>query len=58
MNITRTKSDKVFDIVIIVIVSIIALLFLFPLLNVLASSFSSPDQIVAGNVGLFHNNLH
>ena len=53
MNITRTKSDKVFDIVIIVIVSIIALLFLFPLLNVLASSFSSPDQIVAGNVGLF-----
>lgn len=53
MNITRTKSDKIFDIVIIVIVSIIALLFLFPLLNVLASSFSSADQIVAGNVGIF-----
>lgn len=53
MHITRTKSDKVFDIIIIVIVSIIALLFLFPLLNVLASSFSSADEIVAGNVGIF-----
>lgn len=53
MNITRTKGDKVFDTIIIIIVSIIAILFLFPLLNVLASSFSSADAIVAGKVGIF-----
>ena len=47
MNITRTKGDKVFDTIIIIIVSVIAILFLFPLLNVLASSFSSADAIVA-----------
>ena len=51
MNITRTKGDKVFDTIIIIIVSVI--LFLFPLLNVLASSFSSADAIVAGKVGIF-----
>ena len=49
MNITRTKGDKVFDTIIIIIVSIIAILFL----NVLASSFSSADAIVAGKVGIF-----
>ena len=53
MNIARTKGDKVFDTIIIIIVSIIAILFLFPLLNVLASSFSSADAIVAGKVGIF-----
>ena len=53
MNITRTKGDKVFDTIIIIIVSVIAILFLFPLLNVLASSFSSADAIVAGKVGIF-----
>ena len=53
MNIARTKGDKVFDTIIIFIVCIIAILFLFPLLNVLASSFSSADAIVAGKVGIF-----
>ena len=53
MNITRTKGDKAFDTIIIIIVSVIAILFLFPLLNVLASSFSSADAIVAGKVGIF-----
>lgn len=53
MNITRTKGDKVSDTIIIIIVSVIAILFLFPLLNVLASSFSSADAIVAGKVGIF-----
>ena len=53
MNITRTKGDKVFDTIIIIIVSVIAILFLFPLLNVLASSFSSADAIVAGKVCIF-----
>ena len=32
---------------------LVALLFLLPLLNVLACSFSSPEKVVAGEVGLF-----
>ncbi|HBS10546.1 MAG TPA: sugar ABC transporter permease [Firmicutes bacterium] len=46
------NKDKVFDVVITVIMLGIALLFLIPLINVLACSFSSPDEVVAGNVGL------
>lgn len=46
-------KEKIFDIAIMVIVGIIAITFLVPLLNVLASSFSSADRVVAGDVGLF-----
>ncbi|MDD6302706.1 MAG: carbohydrate ABC transporter permease [Bacillales bacterium] len=53
MNRKSTGSDRVFDIFIIVIMGIIALGFLLPLINVLASSFSSADAVVAGDVGLF-----
>lgn len=53
MNRKSTGSDRVFDIFIIVIMGIIALGFLLPLINVLASSFSSADAVVAGEVGLF-----
>lgn len=48
----RINHEKVFDIVITIIVGIIAVLFLLPLLNVLACSFSSADKVVAGEVGL------
>ena len=48
----RVNKDKVFDVVITVIMLLIALLFLIPLINVLACSFSSPDSVVAGEVGL------
>lgn len=48
----RINHEKVFDIVITIIMGIIAVLFLLPLLNVLACSFSSADKVVAGEVGL------
>ena len=47
------KKEKAFDAVVIILVAIIALITLFPLLNVLAASFSSADKIVAGEVGIF-----
>ena len=53
MNRKSMGSEKVFDIVVMILVGIIALMFLVPLLNVLASSFSSPDKVIAGEVGLF-----
>ncbi len=48
----RVNKDKVFDVVIACIMGVVAILFLLPLLNVLACSFSSPDKVVAGEVGL------
>ena len=49
----RLNREKLFDVVIALIMGAVALLFLLPLLNVLACSFSSPDKVVAGEVGLF-----
>lgn len=53
MNRKSTGKDKIFDIIIMILMGIIALLFLLPLVNVLSSSFSSADAVVAGKVGLF-----
>lgn len=53
MLMRRINHDKIFDVVITVIMGLVALLFLLPLLNVLACSFSSADKVVAGEVGLF-----
>ncbi len=53
MNRKSLGSDKVFDVIVMIVTGVIAFLFLLPLINVLASSFSSADEIVAGNVGLF-----
>ena len=47
------NGDKVFDIVVTIAMYLVALLFLLPLLNVLANSFSNPDAILAGKVTLF-----
>ncbi len=52
MLMKKINHEKVFDIVITVIMGIVAILFLLPLLNVLACSFSSADKVVAGEVGL------
>ena len=48
----RINHEKLFDIIITIIMGIIAVLFLLPFLNVLACSFSSADKVVAGEVGL------
>ncbi len=48
----RINHDKIFDVIITVIMALVAILFLLPLLNVLACSFSSADKVVAGEVGL------
>lgn len=53
MNHNTNAKEKAFDIAILLIVGIIALIFLFPLLNVLAASFSSADRVVSGDVGIF-----
>lgn len=52
MNRKSTGKDKVFDIVVAIIIGLIALLFLLPLIHVVAASFSSADEVIAGNVGL------
>jgi len=46
-------SEKVFDVVVMVLVALIAILFMLPLVNVVASSFSDPAAVVTGKVGLF-----
>ena len=48
----RINSEKVFDVVITIVMGVIAVLFLLPLLNVLACSVSRPDKVGAGEVGL------
>ena len=49
----RWNREKIFDVAIAIIMGLVALLFLLPLLNVLACSFSDPEKVVAGEVGLF-----
>ena len=44
-------KDKIFNIAIMVIMGIYALITLFPLLHVLANSFSSSDFVNKGSVG-------
>lgn len=56
-NNRRINHDKLFDVVITVIMCLVALLFLLPLLNVLACSFSNPENVVAGDVGLLPVNF-
>lgn len=48
----RINHDKIFDVVITIIMGLVAILFLLPLLNVLSCSFSDADKVVAGEVGL------
>ncbi len=52
MHMKKINHEKIFDIVVAIIMGVVAILFLLPLLNVLACSFSSADKVVAGEVGL------
>jgi|SRR5690554_1338532 len=45
-------NDKIFNIGIIILASIYVIITIFPLLHVLASSFSSPSAVNAGKVGI------
>lgn len=47
------RSDKIFNTGIILLAAIYVIVTIFPLLHVLASSFSSPDAVNAGKVGIF-----
>ncbi|MDY2727764.1 MAG: carbohydrate ABC transporter permease [Candidatus Onthovivens sp.] len=49
----RINTNKIFDWVINILMGAIAVMFLLPLIHVIACSFSSVDQVIAGNVGLF-----
>ena len=49
----RINKDKLFDIIIGILMGIIALIFLLPLIHVLACSLSDADEVLSGNVGLF-----
>ncbi|MDR0831798.1 MAG: carbohydrate ABC transporter permease [Bacillales bacterium] len=51
------KKDKIFDWVVIIIMGVFSVVLLLPLLHVLASSFSSPEAVNLGKVGLFPVNF-
>ena len=48
----KTLENRIFDFVVILLLTILGLLCLFPLLHVLALSFSSKGAAVAGSVGI------
>ena len=50
--VSNRGTDRVFNIVIIVIMSLFSIITILPLLFVLANSFSSADAVNAGEVGL------
>ena len=51
--VTNSGSDKVFNIIIDIVLALFALIILLPLLHVLASSFSSPESVYRGEVLLW-----
>ena len=53
MNRKSTGGELVFDIVLMIMFGIIGLLFFIPFLHVVACSFSTPTEVVSGNVGIF-----
>lgn len=52
MKVKKSVGEHIFDIVIIVILLIMMVLILYPLIHLVAVSFSSPNSIRAGSVGL------
>lgn len=52
-SIGRSQGDKVFNIVVIAIVSILTAIVLIPMLNILASSFSAASAVSSGKVLLW-----
>ena len=49
----KINTDKIFDWIINILMGAIAIMFLLPLVHVVVCSFSSVNQVIAGNVGLF-----
>lgn len=49
----KISTDKIFDWIINISMGAIAIMFLIPLVHVVVCSFSSVNQVIAGNVGLF-----
>ena len=56
-NITRTKSDKIFDTFNVIIFMIIILLIIYPLYFMIIASFSDPGLVNTGNVWLWPKNV-
>ncbi|HOJ12514.1 MAG TPA: carbohydrate ABC transporter permease, partial [Clostridiales bacterium] len=50
--IKETTSDKIFDAINMVFVTLIMLIVLYPMLFILSSSFSNPDYVSTGKVWL------
>jgi putative aldouronate transport system permease protein len=53
VKIKESASDKVFVSFIYVVLTIVLIVVTYPLLNVIASSFSNSDEVIAGNVTVF-----
>lgn len=49
----HSSSDRVLEIVLTVFLSLIGIIFAYPLINILASSFSSTEAVMSGSVWLF-----
>ncbi|MDY3761584.1 MAG: carbohydrate ABC transporter permease [Candidatus Onthovivens sp.] len=49
----KISTDRIFDWIINILMGAIAIMFLIPLVHVVVCSFSSVNQVIAGNVGLF-----
>ena len=49
----KISTDKIFDWIINILMGAIAIMFLIPLVHVVVCSFSSVNQVIAGNVRLF-----
>lgn len=56
-NITRTKSDKIFDTFNVIFFIIIVLLIIYPLYFMIIASFSDPGLVNTGNVWLWPKNV-
>lgn len=55
--VTNSGSDKVFNVIVDIILAIFALIILLPLVHVLSSSFSSPGSVYRGEVFLLPKNF-
>lgn len=55
--VTNSGSDKVFNIIVDILLAIFALLILLPLVHVLSSSFSSPESVYRGEVLLLPKDI-
>ncbi|UKS28919.1 carbohydrate ABC transporter permease [Paenibacillus sp. HWE-109] len=57
-RLAQTRGDSVFDVVNVVILSLVTMLVLYPLVFVLSASFSSPAAVVEGQVWLLPKQIN